>query len=96
MTPKLMVTSIQAQVCVVTVFAKAFFGKGVADIGLANAGQYISDKYGHAMVSSKAAPALSRMRTCMCSCNHMVAGALHSMSQGLLLHAWGVLMSSNL
>jgi hypothetical protein len=35
---------------VVTVFAKAFFGKGVADIGLANAGQYISDKYGHAMV----------------------------------------------
>ena len=34
----------------VTVFAKAFFGKGIADIGLANAGQYISDKFGHAMV----------------------------------------------
>ena len=43
------------QVCVVTVFAKAFFGKGVADIGLANAGQYISDKYGHIMVRLTAA-----------------------------------------
>lgn len=44
------------QVCVVTVFAKAFFGKGVADIGLANAGQYISDKYGHVMVRLIPAP----------------------------------------
>lgn len=43
------------QVCVVTVFAKAFFGKGITDIGLANAGQYISDKYGHVMVRLTAA-----------------------------------------
>jgi natural resistance-associated macrophage protein len=44
-----LLVSLFINVCVVTVFAKAFFGKGVADIGLANAGQYISDKYGHVM-----------------------------------------------
>lgn len=48
-------------------FAKAFFGKGVSDIGLANAGQYISDKFGHALVRCSASQDYG-----FCSCGSSV------------------------
>jgi natural resistance-associated macrophage protein len=41
-----LLVSLFINVFVVTVFAKAFFGKGISDIGLANAGRYIGDTFG--------------------------------------------------
>lgn len=47
-----LLVSLFINVFVVTVFAKAFFGKDISDIGLANAGHYIGDTFGTAAVSA--------------------------------------------
>lgn len=43
--------SLFINLCVVSVFAKGFYGKGAEDIGLINAGQYLGDRFGQHMVS---------------------------------------------
>ncbi len=45
-----LIVSLFINVFVITVFAKAFFGKGISDIGLANAGKYIGDTFGSTAV----------------------------------------------
>ena len=42
--------SLFINLCVVSVFAKGFFGKGAEDIGLKNAGTYLGDRFGQHMV----------------------------------------------
>jgi hypothetical protein len=74
------------QVCVVTVFAKAFFGKSVADIGLANAGQYISDKYGHVMVRLIAAPSNGVKLHVVCCPDFVAATASHGVLERSCWH----------
>lgn len=63
-----LLVSLFINVCVVTVFAKAFFGKGIADIGLANAGHYISEKYGSTMVCPLSSARLMRVQCCVLGC----------------------------
>ena len=42
--------SLCINICVVTVFAKGFFGKGIENIGLENAGKFLSETFGSSMV----------------------------------------------
>lgn len=42
--------SLFINLCVVSVFAKGFYGKGASDIGLINAGTYLGDRFGQHMV----------------------------------------------
>jgi len=43
--------SLFINLCVVSVFAKGFYGKGAGDIGLKNAGDYLGERFGSHMVS---------------------------------------------
>ena len=45
-----LVVSLFINICVVAVFAKGFFGKGLSDIGLENAGKYLGERFGASMV----------------------------------------------
>ena len=42
--------SLFINLCVVSVFAKGFYGKGAGDIGLKNAGDYLGERFGSHMV----------------------------------------------
>ena len=46
--------SLFINLCVVSVFAKGFYGKEVSDIGLKNAGDYLGERFGSHMVSISA------------------------------------------
>lgn len=49
--------SLFINICVVSVFAKGFYGKEAGDIGLKNAGDYLGERFGSHMVSNiKASP----------------------------------------
>ena len=45
-----LVVSLFINVCVVSVFAKGFYGKGIEDIGLENAGNFLGETFGTSMV----------------------------------------------
>ena len=45
-----LVISLFINICVVAVFARGFFGKGIEDIGLQNAGEYLGTAFGKHMV----------------------------------------------
>ena len=45
-----LVISLFINLCVVSVFAKGFYGKEAGDIGLKNAGDYLGDRFGSHMV----------------------------------------------
>ena len=45
-----LIVSLFINVCVVSVFAKGFYGKGIEDIGLENAGNFLGDTFGASMV----------------------------------------------
>lgn len=45
-----LLVSLFINICVVTVFAKGFYGKDIGDIGLENAGKYLGDRFGSSMV----------------------------------------------
>lgn len=45
--------SLFINICVVSVFAKGFFGKGIEDIGLENAGKFLSETFGSSMVRAR-------------------------------------------
>lgn len=47
-----LIVSLFINVFIISVFAKGFFGKGIEDIGLANAGHYLGDAFGRPVVSS--------------------------------------------
>ena len=44
--------SLFINICVVSVFAKGFYGKEAGDIGLKNAGDYLGERFGSHMVSN--------------------------------------------
>lgn len=44
--------SLFINLCVVSVFAKGFYGKGAGDIGLKNAGDYLGERFGSHMVGN--------------------------------------------
>ena len=46
--------SLFINICVVAVFARGFYGKGIPDIGLENAGRYLGDTFGTSMVLNTA------------------------------------------
>ena len=48
--------SLFINLCVVSVFAKGFYGKGAGDIGLKNAGDYLGERFGSHMVSIQGCP----------------------------------------
>ena len=48
--------SLFINLCVVSVFAKGFYGKGAGDIGLKNAGDYLGERFGSHMVSTQVFP----------------------------------------
>ena len=48
-----LVISLFINICVVAVFARGFFGKGIEDIGLQNAGEYLGSAFGKHMVRSE-------------------------------------------
>lgn len=45
-----LLVSLFINICVVTVFAKGFYGGDIGDIGLENAGKYLGDRFGSSMV----------------------------------------------
>ena len=47
-----LIVSLFINVCVVSVFAKGFYGKGIEDIGLENAGNFLGETFGASMVQS--------------------------------------------
>lgn len=66
--------SLFINLCVVSVFAKGFYGKEAGDIGLKNAGDYLGDRFGSHMVGHLG---------CIPSCmeldwyHHLRASSLH-------------------
>lgn len=48
--------SLFINLCVVSVFAKGFYGKGAGDIGLKNAGDYLGERFGSHMVGNPDSP----------------------------------------
>lgn len=63
--------SLFINLCVVSVFAKGFYGKGASDIGLINAGTYLGDRFGQHMVTAL-------LSLVQCSDNTCTTGALHT------------------
>jgi natural resistance-associated macrophage protein len=49
-----LVVSLFINVCVVSVFAKGFYGKGIENIGLENAGKFLGETFGASMVCQRA------------------------------------------
>ena len=45
-----LIVSLFINVCVVSVFAKGFYGKGIENIGLENAGNFLGETFGTSMV----------------------------------------------
>jgi hypothetical protein len=63
--------SLFINLCVVSVFAKGFYGKGAGDIGLKNAGDYLGERFGSHMVRDIPVPCWVRSQclTFVSACN---------------------------
>ena len=51
-----LIVSLFINVCVVSVFAKGFYGKGIENIGLENAGNFLGETFGTSMVRHTLTP----------------------------------------
>jgi len=74
-----LIVSLFINVCVVSVFAKGFYGKGIENIGLENAGNFLGETFGtsmvrHAITSCAAAfgSGWKQVGRRICCCAHLV------------------------